>query len=107
MTWLYLMMELTPAYRIKLISVKQGLVGRRGGRDGKRENNNRGAGRKVQQEDGTIKNGPLGGWWWAGYWGWWRVWEGCWLVFSRGNTVGQRDKGLKRLLGVLWGQMVP
>ena len=78
-TWLHLMTGLTPAYRIKLISTKQGgrVGGRRRGRGGgvvAEERQQQGVRRKVQQEEGTIKSGPLGDWCWAscsaGCWGW-------------------------------------
>lgn len=89
-------MGLTPAYRIKLISTKQGSL-REGGREGgEAEKRNRwglaewgqqqGVRRKVQQEEGTIKNGLLGDWCWAsfsaGCWGWQQVWEGATACFQ-------------------------
>lgn len=78
-TWLHLMTGLTPAYRIKLISTKQGSVEGGGAKRRKRQGvaeggQQQGVRRKVQQEEGTIRNGPLGGWCWAscsaGCWGW-------------------------------------
>lgn len=63
-TWLHLMTGLTPAYRIKLISTKQGPVEGGGGDGGVRTTTGGQGGGKVQQEEGTI-NGPPGGWCWA------------------------------------------
>lgn len=52
-TWLHLMTGLTPAYRIKLISTKQGSAeggGRGGGGGWQREDNNRGSGEKYSRK---------------------------------------------------------
>lgn len=114
-TWLHLNKRLTPAYRIKLISTKQGLVqeGRGGwwgccggGGKGKtttggQERSTARRGHNGEQAAGCLGvRGLLGGW--------------CWLtgggdhLFSAGGCeVGRGDRQSRaNLVGVLWGQTV-